>query len=265
MDTQQQGTATAAAQTGTTGEQAATQQTQATQAATETAATITQAQTSPSVEELQRQLADQTEKLRLTNESARHWQSQADKERLRVQALAGTQTQVDPVAEKAKQYAKQFNLNEEDTRNILGILQSEIQPITQRNQQLEAAFTGTSQVPQVMQSLQSDPVYGRFLADPDVLNGLYQSLQEVAMQGQTKFVNAEYGREVIKGLAFEKFVLAQNGAQAQQTTAQPLRAFLGFNGNLQPGYTPIAAQPKASDPTVDLLAQKMAQHMGHKL
>lgn len=265
-----QGATSQVAQTATGGEQTGTQQTQAQtqatqQASTQQASQATGQQTTnqqtqqPSVEELQRQIQERDERLRLTETSARHWQSQADRFR---QVAIGSQPQVDPVATKAKQYAQQFNLNEEDTRNILGILQAEIQPLTQRNQQLEAAMAGTSQVNSVLQTVSADAQFGRFMQDPEVFQGVQQMLQQVALEGQRELVNINYAKDLARMLAFDKFLLNGNGA-AQQTTltqvhqTQPVNFGNGIMG-APGGYRPAMTAVKATDPGVEFFNQEIA-------
>jgi hypothetical protein len=263
-----QGATSQVAQTAAGGEQTGTQQTQANtqatqQASTQQASQATGQQTTnqqtqqPSVEELQRQIQERDEKLRLTEGSARHWQSQADRFR---QVALGSQPQVDPVATKAKQYAQQFNLNEEDTRNILGILQAEIQPLAQRNQQLEAAMAGTSQVNSVLQTVSSDAQFGRFMQDPEVFHGVQQMLQQVALDGQPKLVSVEYAKDLARMLAFDKFLLNGNGATQQPVQQpqqfQPVNFGNGIMG--QPGgYRPAMAAVKPTDPGVEFFNQEI--------
>lgn len=267
MDTTTQGTAQPAAETGN-GQPAASQQAPASQnqpAATPPAntqqpnGTGTPAPQQPSLEDLQRQVQELSEKARVNETSARHWQSQAD--RLRQFAL-GNQPQVDPIADKAKQYAQRFNLNEDDTRNILGILQAEIQPLAQRNQQLEAAMAGTSQIDTIMQTVSGDAQFGRFLQDPDVYQGVRQCLQEVALDGKREFVTANYAKDVARMLAFDKYMLNGQPAAPQPQAPQPMQ----FNGIMGPqgGYRPAQAAVKQTSPEVQFFNDEINQHFQFK-
>lgn len=265
MDTTTQGTATAADQTATSGDQATTQQTQATQATT-TAATTQQAQTSPSVEELQRQLSEREEKLRLATESARHWQSAADKERQRVQALAGTQPQVDPLEAKVKALVAQ-NYNESDARLILGLIHSETAPLIQQNQQLQQTLQATSITNQVINTAASDKDYTPLFADPEIAMQVDQELRRCALQGQGNMVNPEYAKAFAETIWVSKNKpWLQQGQATQQTQTQqrPSLPNFQFMGPVGAQYSPPVVPVKPISPGAQAVGAEIKQHFGLK-
>lgn len=216
----------------------------------------------PSVEDLQRQVNEQNERIRVATESARHWQSQAD--RLRQFAL-GSVPQVDPIAAKAKAYAQQFGVNEEDAKIFLGMMQAEIQPIAQRAQLAEAALHGTTQVGTIMQTVASDAQFGRFMQDPEVYQGVQNMLQQAALAGQREYLNPDYAKDAARILAFDKYLLAGNaqpGAQPQATPQAQPQAFSAGMFGPQNGYRPAPAMTKQVSPEVQHFNEEIRAHYG---
>jgi hypothetical protein len=274
MADQAQGATTQVAQTAASGEQQGTQQTQANTQATQQASTQQASQTTgqqttqqsqqPSIEELQKQIQERDEKLRVTSESARHWQSQADRFK---QVALGSQPQVDPLAEDIKFFTAQ-GYDEKDARSLVEFTNRKVSGLQQQNQNLQNSLQASSMIGQILQSAAQDKDYIPLFNDPDIAFSVNQELQRVALLPGQKDANqlVEYAKAYAETVYTTKHKpWLQPNQSAQQPQAPQQRPFLGFNGNLQPGYTPVAAQPKASDPTVDALALKMAQHMGHKL
>ncbi len=249
------------------GEQPPVQQpTQQTPQQPNPAAPASQPQTpAVSVEELQRQIAERDEKLRLATESSRHWQSQADRYKAQTQALTGVQPQQDPLAEDVKFFVSQ-GYDEKDARIFAEFTNRKVSALAQQNQTLQQSLQATNRTGQLMQSLIADQQLGPMFADQEVQSQVHQMLQQAAISGQHDLVNPGYAVELAKLAWADKHKpwAPQTQQPQAQPQAQPLPTNFQFLGPQPTGLRPAPAQSQAkpNNPFADQLAQQMAQYTG---
>lgn len=262
MDTPTQGATPPAAEPGQPGQQQP-QQPQATPGA---ATPPTQpAQASPSAEELGRQLAELKEQNRIATESARHWQSQADRERQRTQALAGVTPQADPLAEDIKFFTAQ-GYEEKDARMLVEFTNRKVAGLTQQNQSLQQSMQASSAIGGIIQQAANDKDYAPLFADPEIANAVHQEMQRCALSGQANMVTPDYAKAVAEGAyASLRRPWLQNPGTTQQATQQQPMGFLPFNGPM-PGYSPAGLQQQAPQrpPGAEIHDREIAERFGIK-
>jgi hypothetical protein len=221
----------------------------------------------PQLAELQQKLAKVEEDARKAQESARFYQGNYDRAQQQLKAVVGAQPQADPLAEDIKFFVTQ-GYNEQDARALVEFTNRKVSGLQQQNQNLQNSLQASSMIGQILQSAAQDKDYIPLFNDPDIAFSVNQELQRVALLPGQKDANqlVEYAKAFAETVYTTKHrPWLQPNQPPQQPQPSQQRPFLGFNGNLQPGYTPVAQQQKASDPTVDALALKMAQHTGLKL
>jgi len=206
---------------------------------------------SPEIAKLQQEL-DQYKN------SARHFQSEKDRLAAQLQAVTGATPKADPLADDVKYFTAQ-GYEEKDARHLAGFINQKLQPLQQQNQQLQSALHGQSQVQRVMEEAAAKEP-GLF-NDPAIYRATYESLNQIAMSGDSRYMNPDYA---INFGAGEWSV--RNKPWAQQQQAPPPQQFrpagsMSFAGP-QGGYVPHQPPQQLSDPAVDAMTLRMAQRAG---
>jgi len=178
--------------------------------------------------------------------------------------MAGVMPQVDPVETKAAAYAKQFNINIEDARVFVAMMQAENAPLMQHNQQLQAQLQGSSLAQQVMQAAaDANP---ELFADQNIAREVWDSIQQTAQQGNLRALTPEYA----KFLGAQAWALKHEPWKAANPTPpapQPMPGFrpagmppISFGGS--PGqYPPPPVQHNTPSPQQTALAAEMASYL----
>lgn len=187
-------------------------------------------------------------------------QAERDRTQARLQALAGVQPPVDPLAEDVA-FLTSKGYEAQQARDMAEFMNRKIQPLAQRNHQLEAQMQGSAMAQQAYtDAVNANPA---LFADPKIAETTWRALNQAAMQGDPRYVTAQYAEAV----AAQEYALQHKPWANPNTPPPPVpmpgylprpMAPLGFNG---PGsqYSPQPPQAPPSDPNVDRVADEMAK------
>ena len=141
--------------------------------------------TPPPVDPALQQRLEQAEK------AARHYQSQFSQARNQLQALTGAQPQADPLADDID-YLRKKGYDDQNARDMAEFMARKLQPIQQRNQQLEAQIQGSSVAQQAMQAaVSANP---ELFSDQTIATEVWNSMQNTAHQGNLQVLTPEYAK-----------------------------------------------------------------------
>lgn len=181
---------------------------------------------------------------------------QSERDRLRA-AVAGPQ-QPDPMVGRIKAYTDQ-GYSEQDARFFISQIDQAVQPLQQQNQQLQAAVQGQNMAQQAyQQAVEANP---ELFQDPKIQQATWNAMQNAALNGDLRFVNAEQARIFA---AQEYSLLNEPWKRPSGTPPAPPQPFrpmgvqqFGGNGS---SYAPNAqqTQQQPEDPAVQAMADRMS-------